>query len=477
MFYPILLIISDSLALLISFIAAFYLRVVVDTRPSAELVTWQEFSVIVALLIPVWILIFASVGLYRTAIYEKRTREYARLVFGTLVSMQTMITADFIIGDKLFAARLIAVYAFGLVLLTLLLQRTLLRMVHTTLFRYGIGTSRVMLIGNTKATRQIAKQLSNTAKTGYQLVAFVGQKNTIRGKAFEHCKHYSNLNEALKNVHQDEIDVIIQTELFASSDRNKAIANTATKNHLEFRLIPTDDAVFGTTTQLEIFQTYPVLVAHQTPLFGWGRIVKRGFDLVSSAVAIVLFSPILLGITLLIKFSAPKEPVIFRHKRITRYGQTVEILKFRTMYTKYSGNILEALNKMGREDLVQEAKKNGFQIKNDPRITPIGKFLRRSSLDELPQLFNVLRGDISVVGPRPMTKPEFEGLEKEAPILLSVKSGITGLAQVSGRSSIPPSERVRYNMYYVQRWSFWLDITIIFKTFRNIIFGQGTDIR
>jgi lipopolysaccharide/colanic/teichoic acid biosynthesis glycosyltransferase len=217
-----------------------------------------------------------------------------------------------------------------------------------------------------------------------------------------------------------------------------------------------------------------MISVHQTALIGWGRIIKRLFDLVLSTILILLTSPIMVLIALVVKVSDPKGPVFMRgkaQKRLTRHNIVFNVYKFRSHYAKYDGKTdSEVFAMIGKPDLLKEYRENGDQMTNDFRVTPVGKFLRRSSLDELPQLFNVFRGDISLVGPRALIPEELHAYEKKHTIL-SVKSGLTGLAQISGRRTISFEERRQLDTYYVQNWSFWMDIVIMIKTVRTVIQG------
>ena len=174
-------------------------------------------------------------------------------------------------------------------------------------------------------------------------------------------------------------------------------------------------------------------------------------------------------IGLLIKLSDPRASMFFKDTRLTRFGNTAKIYKFRSMKRSLTNMTPEeAFAKMGKPELVKQYREDGDQIIDDPRITLIGHFLRKTSLDELPQLFNIVKGDISLVGPRALQVEEWNLYDKKD-LILAVKSGLTGLAQVSGRRDLPSIERRKLDLYYVQNWSIWLDITIILKTFRMVL--------
>ena len=191
---------------------------------------------------------------------------------------------------------------------------------------------------------------------------------------------------------------------------------------------------------------------------------------------IIVLSPLLFLVVLLQKILNPGK-IIYRHERVTKKGRRFNVYKFRSMRRKKGfENALasDEFRAMGREDLAKEYEKN-YKVENDPRITPFGNFLRRTSLDELPQLFNILKGDLSLVGPRPMIASEIDAKysKKHGASLLSVRSGLTGLWQVSGRSDITDEQRIQLELYYVQNWSFWLDIKILIKTVAVVLKGSG----
>jgi lipopolysaccharide/colanic/teichoic acid biosynthesis glycosyltransferase len=211
-----------------------------------------------------------------------------------------------------------------------------------------------------------------------------------------------------------------------------------------------------------------------TALIGWGRFVKRSFDIVVSFILLIVLSPLLLLIAIAQKLSDPRGPIIFKQTRLTRFDQEFKVLKFRSMKMKYNGkDEVTAFKEMGREDLAEEFVKNRGKVLNDPRVSRVGRFLRATSLDELPQLYNVLRGDISLVGPRAIVEHHAREYKENRALMLSVKTGITGLAQVSGRDDLTLEERINLDIYYVQNWSFWMDLGILLKTAYTLVVRKG----
>jgi lipopolysaccharide/colanic/teichoic acid biosynthesis glycosyltransferase len=208
----------------------------------------------------------------------------------------------------------------------------------------------------------------------------------------------------------------------------------------------------------------------RTRLTGWGRILKRSADIVCSLFFIILFSPIFLITTLIIFFETGR-PIIYKNERVGQEGKKFFTLKFRSMYQKYCTG--EQFGQAGQEalelekNLIKEkSEKQGpvYKIKNDPRITPFGRFIRSFSIDELPQFFNVLKGEMSLVGPRPHQLREVNKYEKWHKTVLTIKPGITGLAQISGRSDLNFDEEARLDIFYIEHWNFFIDLIILIKT-------------
>jgi len=266
----------------------------------------------------------------------------------------------------------------------------------------------------------------------------------------------------------------VQTELYASGSKNDEILVYAQEHHLDYRFVPGNSELFTGKIEAELFHLFPVIAVHQTALIGWGRVAKRVTDLAISSITIVVASPVMLLTAVAIKLFGGGS-VFFRQTRLTRSDRPFKVFKFRSQYPKYDGTTPEqAFAIIGKPELAKDYRANGDYLPDDPRITPVGRFIRHLSIDELPQLFNVFRGEISLVGPRALIPQELAEYKKRHAIL-SVKSGITGLAQVSGRRNISFDERRQLDLYYVQNWSFWGDIVIIARTIWVTLTGRGAE--
>lgn len=469
--YNVCLVVGDFLALVAAFVAAYILRVKLDPRPLLEPIDAHTYLAIFLAVLPFWIMIFALLGLYNTSIYEKRFQEFGRLLIGSFIGLLVLIFCDFVVQEPLFPARLVPIYGFALGFLFLLLFRNIARFIRITLFSFNIGLTHVVLVGRTTMTQELLDTLIDSRRSGYKIIAVVGAKRLAKPYP---VLSYDSFDEFLQSV-PGNVHAVIQTELYPDENRNAEILTYAQEHHVSYRFVPGNSELFVGNLDVELFRSgVPVIVVRHTALFGWGRVVKRISDLVLGGALLLLSVPLLFVVAVAVKLSDPSGPIFYRPKRLTRFGTNVHIFKFRTIKQAYNALSPEdGFRKMGRPELIDEYRANGDQLPKDPRVSIAGRFLRASSLDELPQLINVVRGDISLVGPRALDAFELEQFAKKN-LILSVKSGLTGLAIVSGRKGISFEERRKLDLYYVQNWSLWLDLVILAKTLRVVVerFGR-----
>ncbi|MGH7241473.1 MAG: sugar transferase [Candidatus Saccharimonadales bacterium] len=463
--YNFCLILGDFLALVAAFVGAFFIRAS-SSVPVAHPIGGTTYLYVFLTLLPFWIVLFALLGLYNHAIYERRFVEVGRLLIGSFIGLLFVIFWNFITVNPIFPSKLVPIYGFGLAFVLLVAFRNVARIVRTELFSFNIGLTRIVLVGNTTMTRELVGSLHDSRRSGYKIMAVVGGKRQVQDYPI---RTFQNFNEYLQSSSKD-IHGIIQTELYADETRNAEILTYAQENHINYRFVPGNSELFVGNIDVELFRnSIPVINVRQTALFGWGRIVKRLGDIVVGGILLLVTSPLWLLIALVVKLGDPKGPVLYKANRLTRFGTTIKILKFRSMRHAYNGmSPEEGFKKLGKSELIHEYRANGDFLEHDPRVSRVGRFLRATSLDELPQLFNVFKGDISLVGPRALDPYELEQYAKKN-LILSVKSGLTGLAVVSGRPGISFEERRKLDLYYVQNWSILLDLVILVKTIRVLI--------
>lgn len=465
--FRIFLMLGDACAIVFSFLFAYFIRTHIDSRPYYFNAEPLNFAITISLLIPVWLLILAALGLYQKSIFlgNSRLREINRLIPASVIGVMTIITYDFFGQNNLFPVRLVAFYATILCFFSLLLVRTLLRFLRCRLVRsLDLGTLQVLIIGNSKNTEYLANHILDYPETGYRIVGVISNSRYVP-KCLQ-SRRFSSLKEALKKTHPD---VIFQTD----EHRTEYVYKQAIHRHLLYYFVPSEIALSSHVGQLELIGNTPAILVKATPLIGGAKIIKRFFDLLLGSIAFIIFSPLMVILLFFEKITDFKAPAIYSEYRLSRYNRRFKIYKFRSMKTAYNGLTPEqAFIKMGKPELIKKYRKNGDFLKNDPRITKLGHFLRSTSLDELPQLWNVVKGDISLVGPRALVPGELRDYGDRS-LLLSVKSGLTGLAQVSGRRDISFGERRALDIYYIQNWSILLDFQILLRTISAVITAKG----
>jgi exopolysaccharide biosynthesis polyprenyl glycosylphosphotransferase len=440
------------------------------TPISADVGSHTYITILISLL-PFWILIFAILGLYNSRVFEKRFNELGRLLIGCAIGMLFIISYSYLADKVIFPARLVTLYGFLLAFSFVFIFRTISRGIRRELFGFGIGINNALIIGDTALTQELISSLSNTSISGYRVLGVVGG-DRHKLSTNDDCQNFATFAEAIEGLKKRQLHTIVQTELYASTDRNDEILTYAQENHVAYRFVPGNSELFVGNIQVDLFQSVPVIAVHQTALIGWGRVVKRLTDLSIGGLMLLIALPFMALIAIGELFSSGGS-IFFKQVRLTRFNYRFTVYKFRTQYAKYDGTTPEeAFEMIDKPGLAKKYRENGDYLKRDPRITPLGRFLRRTSLDELPQLFNVVRGDISLVGPRALI-PEELALYSKRHAILSVKSGLTGLAQVSGRREINFNERRKLDLYYVQNWSFWNDMVILAKTIWIVLFHKG----
>lgn len=460
------LIIGDSLALVMSFAAAYFIRTHIDPRPYAFEVQLNEFIATIVLLVPVMLVILAALGLYRKSIFLGRARfpERIRLVLAAILTVAALIVYDFFIGENLFPVRVMALTAMVLCFVFLLIERIIVRLIIRQIFRNDYATKRVIIIGNHKNTEYLADYITSRPESGYRLAGIVASRRYIPRDLKTH--QYSSLKDALKKA---KVDIIFQTD----EKSTEYVYRQAILRHLLYYFVPSETALSSHFGDLELVGNTPAVLVKATPLTGGYVVIKRLFDIVFSLVAIIITAIPMMIVWIVLKVTDFRHSPIYVDNRLTQYNRKFHCYKFRSMKSEYSGMTPEeAFIKMGKPELIKKYRKNGDYLKNDPRITKFGHFIRKTSLDELPQLFNILKGDISLIGPRALLPGELKDYGDRS-LLLTVKSGLTGFAQVSGRRDISFEERRALDIYYVRNWSLMLDLSIFFKTIAAVFKREG----
>ncbi|WP_192474908.1 undecaprenyl-phosphate galactose phosphotransferase WbaP [Escherichia coli] len=326
------------------------------------------------------------------------------------------------------------------------------------------------IIGSGNNAIEAYKAIISEKNLGLKIIGFIASEGGVRaGETINGIKVISNDIDWLRGEDK-KTQFIVAVESHQSEMRNSWLRNFMIQGFRYVSVIPTLRGMPLDSTDMSFIFSHEVMIFRvQQNLAKWSsRTLKRLFDIIASIAIIILLSPVLLYISRLVKKDGG--PAIYGHERIGQDGKPFKCLKFRSMVT----NSKDVLNELLQND--PEAKREWdttYKLKNDPRITKIGAVLRRTSLDELPQLFNVLKGEMSLVGPRPIITAELERYNEEVDYYLLSKPGMTGLWQVSGRSDVDYETRVYLDAWYVKNWSMWNDIAILFKTVGVVLKKDG----
>ncbi len=465
--YRICLIIGDALAIVFSFAFSYYYRTHIDSRPYYFTSEIRDFILTNVLLLPIWLVILTSLGLYSRRILRRRGLEYWRLFLASIIGVMTIITYDFfatayVTRGSLFPVRTIAIYAIVFNFIVLIITRTIIRAIRQFLLRRNKGLIRTVIVGNSDNTTQLLQGI--TADSGFKVVGVVASDKYVPEEWRK--RQYDNLDIALARLRPHAI-------IHTGSKNIEATNKAAVDHHALYYYSPAEDSIIVQSGNVEFVAAVPIILIRATPLSGGAKIYKRAMDIIFGLILTILAAIPMLIIYIIQKIIEPKSPAIYKDTRLTRYNKEFPLLKFRSMKQEYCGLTAEqAFNKMGKPELSEKYRKQGDYIKNDPRYTKFGTWLRKTSLDEIPQFINVLKGDISLIGPRALQPVELKNYGDRG-LLLSVKSGLTGLAQVSGRRNISFNERRALDIYYVQNWTPALDVQIFFRTIASVLHHDG----
>jgi exopolysaccharide biosynthesis polyprenyl glycosylphosphotransferase len=427
---------------------------------------FEAYRLIIYSMPLLWLLIFAANGLYTKDNLLGGTREYAKVFRSSTEGFLLIVIAGFL-GPTLLISRGWLIMTWGVTFLFVALARFLLRRVVYSLRKHGYFLTQAVIVGANQEGRWLAEQLLRWETSGLHLVGFVDKKTPTTFPLFHDLVclgSVDNLGEIIERYHVGE--VILASSAFTTRDYLLDIFREyGMSDKVNIRMSSGLYEILATGLTVNEFAYVPLVYVNKVRLTGTDNFVKSILDYLLAIISLILLSPFLTLIAIWVKLSSSGS--IF-HKRLVMglNGKQFYALKFRTMLP----NGDEILDRY--PELKKELARN-HKLKNDPRVTKVGAFLRKYSLDELPQLFNVLKRDMSLVGPR-MISPEEVAMYNQFDMnLLTVLPGITGLWQVSGRSDISYEERVRLDMYYVRNWSIWLDLQLLFQTIPAVLKGHG----
>jgi exopolysaccharide biosynthesis polyprenyl glycosylphosphotransferase len=460
-------ILIDVLLINIAFVLAYWVRYDLQlfraVDPAFD-VSYQVYLPFVAIFTLLLILVYRQQGIYRLRHQISWFDEFSAIVNGTTTGIVIMIVFIFIYRSA-FYSRVIFIYA-GLFSGAILgLSRLLKVRLWQRMRRRGFDTRQVLIVGAGEVARTVMRAMVANRDCGFNIIGFLddhpakGETDIGRFKALGSIDNLSNTLQVKK------IDEVIITLPWQYHRKIMSIMAQCERKNIRVRIVPDLFQITLNRMHIEEIAGVPMIGIKEVGISGFNQFIKRTIDVVFSALALFFGAPLMALIALMIRMDSPG-PAIFSQERVGRMGRRFMVYKFRSMIegAEEQQKALQALN---------EADGPLFKIREDPRTTRLGKRLRRFSLDELPQFYNVLRGEMSLIGPRPAIPAEVDQYQEWQKRRLEVSPGITGLWQVSGRSELTFDEMTLLDIYYIENWTPALDAKILLQTIPRVIFGNG----
>lgn len=461
---PLFNILSDVIAIEASFFLAywlrFYFRPLVDIFPfMGEIPPLQGYIKLSLMVIPVWILVFQARKMYRPKRVVFIFDEF--FLIGRLVTFGIIFSFGLIFFYRVFPySRLVFVLIWAISIILITLGRYIVLKYEKNLYNKGRSLKDALIIGNTQTAFDIYNNFLKHKYAGFNIAGFVeedGYKGTSYMPAGARLGGYSNIVELIQ---EHNIETVLVTIPSQEHDKLLDLMKACEGENVEFLMVPDFLEVITSSVRVQEIDGIPFLKIKSIPMNIWNRILKRLFDFLFALSVILVSSPLFIGLAILVKLTS-KGPVFYKQERLSMTGRKFYMIKFRSM----------------RED-AEKSTGAVYVKKGDSRYTPIGEFLRKYSLDELPQFINVLRGEMSIVGPRPEREHFINMFKNKIPKYLDrhrVKCGITGWAQVNGLRGSDSSieKRIEYDIYYIEHWSIIFDLKIIIKTLKEMFFSKA----
>lgn len=468
LFFSALQVPVDFVMIILAAISAFAIRNVPEVlffNIPAKLYNYpfDQYLRLVLVVAPLFILIYAIEGLYDIRATRKFWKETIKIFTATSTGLVVLIVAIFL-KREWFSSRFVILAAWVLATFYVVAARYLIQLVQKWMLRKkGVGVHRVLLIGRNGKVDSLSRLFRFNKNLGYKVIDKVDTASL----------------KVIKKVKQEKgIDEILLCEPTLTEDEQEKLIDYCAIHNIAYKYCPTTRET--SRVDVGVLNGEPIIEVKNTPLDGWGRIMKRIFDILASGLGIIITAPIMLITAIAVKIDS-RGPIIYKNERIGSNGDKFFVYKFRYMkweacVTKDNGKLDEAL-KLEKDLIKKQSVRKGplYKIKCDPRKTRVGAFIEKYSLDELPQFFNVLLGDMSMVGPRPHQAREVEKYMEYHRRLLTIKPGVSGMAQVSGRSDLDFEDEYKLDLFYIENWSLWLDIQICLKTI-GVLFRKRRNI-
>lgn len=439
----------DALVIMTSYVLAWIIRFELG-RVSGGVLPKESYFAALFVLVPGYLFLYSAFQLYTPKRTTRTRLEIFTLFKANTVGFFVYLAILYLMHQADYSRSMIVIfYALNLTLASG--YRIILRDLLRSFRKKGYNLKHVLLVGYSRAAEQYVERILENPDWGYHIMGILDD-HIPSGVTFANVQVIGDVDKLYEILPKNNLDEIAITLSLSDYDRLEEIVSFCEKSGVHTKFIPDYNAVIPTKPYTEDLDGLPVINIRNVPLnSGWNQFVKRSVDIFGAAVACVIFSPVMLLCAVLIKVTS-KGPVLFKQERIGLHNKPFYMYKFRSMRLQ-----------------TEEDEKKGWTVKDDPRVTSIGKLMRRTSLDELPQLLNILKGDMSLIGPRP-ERPQFvEKFKEEIPRYMvkhQVRPGLTGWAQVNGyRGDTSIRKRIDYDIYYIENWTLGLDIKILLLTF------------
>ena len=449
-FFETLVLLLDLVTLSCSWILAYFLRFYLPVIPvSKGIPPFLTYLTLLIIMLPLWYIVFKAFGLYRPRRISSKFAEIMDIAKGTTIAILILVSLTFFVRKYEFS-RLTFVY-FGIIcVIALCVERILFRELLRLIRKRGYNLRHALIVGTGSLGQDVTDRVHSHPELGIKIRGFLCEDSSQIGNELEGFKVLDTFENVRDVVMNQNIDMVLITLPLSAHERLKRILDDIGDEMVSIMLIP--DLIELATLRGGIgeFEGMPIISLRDTPLYGWNVVVKRVTDIVLSITILLTVSPLMIAISFLVKATSIG-PVFYRQERMGLDGKIFSMLKFRTMET-------------------QAEKETGpvWAAKGDSRKTIIGSFLRKTSMDELPQFFNVLKGDMSIVGPRPEREFFIKQFRSKIPKYMlrhKMKAGITGWAQISGwRGNTSLEKRIEYDLYYIENWSIRFDLEIMWLT-------------
>lgn len=458
---------SDALLIIASFVAAYYLRYEAQWLRQVEAAYYVPLKVYLPSIVgltAITLIVLWIEGAYRYRRDRLFSEEFALLLRSSLIGVAATIFIVFLSSPGYYS-RLIFGYTGIFMVILLTLSRAIERSVLVSKYRKGIGVTKVVIVGAGEVARSLLRTFYARPELGYQVVGFLDDDPTRSRTPIGRFEALGTTDLIAEVISQQPVDEVIITLPWSAHQKIVDMINLCKQHNKTVRIVPDLYQMTLSRVTMDNLNGIPMMSVREPALRDWQALLKRVMDVLLAMVVLIITSPIIMLTAIAIKLDSPG-PVIFSQKRMGKDGRLFNLYKFRSMCADAEAQVV-ALQEQN------EASGPLFKIRNDPRVTRVGKIIRRLSIDELPQFWNVLKGEMSVIGPRPALPCEVDKYESWHKRRLEVAPGITGLWQVSGRSDLTFDEMVLLDIYYIENWSLTLDLMILLKTIPTVISGSG----